>query len=125
MTTKKKSVVKAKAGLEKRMPKLSLAKKIFTKSDIQKTISSHVGITKNQVNEVFNLLAEIIRCHLTKGAVGVIKLEGLLKIEKIHKPAKKARKGINPFTGEEVMFKAKPAHHVIKIRALKKLKEMA
>lgn len=119
MATKKKMVVKKKA-----MPKLGLAKKIFTKSEIQKVISGHAGITKCQVNDVFNMLAEIIRAHLTKGAVGVIKLEGLLKIERIHKLAKKARKGVNPFTGEEVMFKAKPAHHVIKVRALKKLKEM-
>lgn len=118
MATKKK-VVKKKA-----MPKISLAKKVFTKTEMQKIISEHVGITRHQVGEVFNLLAEIIRCHLAKGAVGLIKLEGLLKIERIHKPAKKARKGINPFTVEEVMFKAKPAHHVIKVRALKKLKGM-
>jgi nucleoid DNA-binding protein len=42
----------------------------------------------------------------------------------VKKPARPARKGVNPFTGEEVMFKAKPAHKVIKIKALKKLKEM-
>ena len=40
------------------------------------------------------------------------------------KPARKARRGINPFTGEEQMFKAKPATKVVKIRPLKKLKEM-
>jgi nucleoid DNA-binding protein len=35
-----------------------------------------------------------------------------------------ARKGINPFTGQETTFKAKPARTVIKVRALKKLKDM-
>jgi len=52
-------------------------------------------------------------------------LPGLLKISAVKKPAKKARKGINPFTGEETMFKAKPASIALKIRPLKKLKEMA
>jgi nucleoid DNA-binding protein len=42
----------------------------------------------------------------------------------VRKPARKARKGINPFTGEEMMFKAKPARNVVKVTALKRLKEM-
>jgi len=42
----------------------------------------------------------------------------------VRKPAVKAHKGINPFTGEETMFKAKPARNVVKIRALKSLKDM-
>jgi nucleoid DNA-binding protein len=48
-----------------------------------------------------------------------------MKIATVKKPAKKARKGINPFTGEETVFKAKPASNAVKIRPLKKLKEMA
>ena len=48
-----------------------------------------------------------------------------MKVEVKKKPATKARKGINPFTGEETVFKAKPARRVIKIRPLKKLKDMA
>ena len=51
-------------------------------------------------------------------------MPGLLKISTVRKPAVKARKGINPFTKEEVMFKAKPAHNVVKVRPLKGLKEM-
>jgi nucleoid DNA-binding protein len=43
----------------------------------------------------------------------------------VKKPATKARKGINPFTGEETVFKAKPASTTVKVRPLKKLKEMA
>jgi hypothetical protein len=52
-------------------------------------------------------------------------LPGLLKIMVILKPAVKARKGINPFTKQEQMFKAKPARKVVKVRALKALKDMA
>jgi nucleoid DNA-binding protein len=47
-----------------------------------------------------------------------------MKVEVKRKPATKARKGINPFTGEETMFKAKPARNVVKVRPLKKLKDM-
>jgi nucleoid DNA-binding protein len=42
----------------------------------------------------------------------------------VRKPATKERKGINPFTGQETTFAAKPARNVIKIRALKALKDM-
>ena len=48
-----------------------------------------------------------------------------MRINVIHKPATKARKGINPFTKEEIMFKAKPARKVVKVRPLKALKDMA
>ena len=54
---------------------------------------------------------------------GVI-LPGLMKITVVRKPAPKARKGINPFTKEETMFKAKPARNVVKVRPLKALKDM-
>ena len=49
---------------------------------------------------------------------------GLLKLRVVKKPARKARKGTNPFTGEEMMFKAKPATKVVKVSALKGLKDM-
>ena len=48
-----------------------------------------------------------------------------MKIIVVQKPAVAARKGINPFTKQEQMFKAKPARRVIKVRALKALKDMA
>ena len=63
--------------------------------------------------------------HLRKGAAGEFTIPGLMKCVVKRKPATKARKGINPFTGEEIMFKAKPARNVVKVRPLKKLKEMA
>lgn len=107
------------------LPKtVETAKKHFTKSQLQKVISDAVGITKKQVSMTLEMLGKVINAHIRTGAVGSIKLEGLMKVERVHKPAKKARKGVNPFTGEEMMFQAKPAHNVVKIRALKKLKEM-
>jgi hypothetical protein len=47
-----------------------------------------------------------------------------MKLVVQRKPATKARRGINPFTGEETIFKAKPARNVVKIRPLKNLKDM-
>ncbi|MDA7670231.1 HU family DNA-binding protein [Akkermansiaceae bacterium] len=67
----------------------------------------------------------MIEGHIKKRAVGEFVLPGLLKIVTVRKPATKARMGINPFTKEEVMFKAKPASTAVKVRPLKKLKEMA
>ena len=62
---------------------------------------------------------------MSRNGAKAFTIPGLCKITLRHKPATKARKGINPFTGEETMFKAKPARNVVKIAALKNLKEMA
>ena len=43
----------------------------------------------------------------------------------IQKPATKAHMGVNPFTKQEQMFKAKPARRVVKVRPMKALKDMA
>jgi nucleoid DNA-binding protein len=75
------------------------------------------------VSAVFEELSNVIKRDLKSGP-GVINVAGLMKIKVIRKPAQKARKGINPFTKEEVMFKAKPARNVVKVQALKTLKGM-
>ncbi len=62
-----------------------------------------------KVAAVFDSLGDVIEAHLKKNAAGEFVLPGLLKISTVRKPATKARKGINPFTKEEVTFKAKPA----------------
>ena len=62
---------------------------------------------------------------MRKNGVGEFTIPALMKLSVKHKPATKARKGTNPFTGEEMMFKAKPAKRVVKVRPLKKLKEYA
>jgi nucleoid DNA-binding protein len=72
---------------------------------------------------VFDALTGIIERDLTRGP-GIFNLSGLLKIKVINKPAVPARMGINPFTKEQVMFKAKPARNVVKAQPLKTLKDM-
>jgi nucleoid DNA-binding protein len=97
----------------------------FTKTQIVSQISEDTELSKKQVDSVLDSLAEIIQLHINKRSVGEFVLPGLMKIQTVKKPATKARMGINPFTKEEQMFKAKPASITVKVRPLKKLKEMA
>lgn len=123
---KKPAVKKAAKKVEKHVVPVGSnpTRKSYTKTELYRLLAAHAGVSKQEVAAVFDGLGKVIHNHMRNGGVGLLKLEGLLKIERIHKPAKKARKGVNPFTGEEMMFKAKPAHNIIKVRTLKKLKQM-
>ena len=100
-------------------------KKAPSKSEIYSKIADDTGLTKKDVAAVFESLSGQIKRNLGgRGAPGMFTMPGLLKMRVVKKPAKKARKGINPFTGEEMMFKAKPASKAVKVVALKGLKDM-
>jgi nucleoid DNA-binding protein len=105
--------------------KVAIIKDRFSKTQILDQIAESTALTRKQVSSVLDSLTEVIDSHLKKNSVGEFVLPGLLKISTVRKPAVKARKGINPFTKEEVMFKAKPASTAVKVRPLKKLKDMA
>ncbi|MCP5545224.1 MAG: HU family DNA-binding protein [Akkermansiaceae bacterium] len=104
--------------------KIKPIKEKQSKTQILDTIAGETGLSRKQVASVIDALGEVIEASVKKNAVGEFTLPGLLKITTVKKPAVKARKGINPFTKEEVMFKAKPASTVVKVRPLKKLKDM-
>ena len=97
----------------------------MTKSQIMASIADSTGLSKKDVGAVMGELETLIERSIKKRSVGEFTLPGLMKITTVKKPARKARKGINPFTGEETMFKAKPASVAVKVRPLKKLKEYA
>ena len=101
-----------------------MAKKPATKSEIVKLLADKTGLTKKQVTAVFCELGCLIKKDLGKNGPRVFVVPGLLKIKVIHKPAVPKRKGINPFTKQEQEFKARPARDVVKIGALKGLKDM-
>ncbi len=105
--------------------KLKPIKEKLTKTQILDQIADSTGLVRKQVAAVLESLTEVIEAHVKKNAVGEFVLPGLLKISTVRKPAVKARKGINPFTKEEVTFKAKAASTAVKVRPLKKLKDMA
>jgi nucleoid DNA-binding protein len=120
--------VKAKAKKEPRSvptgPKsFEKVNKARTKSQILATISDQTGLSKKEIGSIFETLGALIGHDLTKGP-GTFTVPGLMKVTITKKPATKARKGVNPFTGEEMTFKAKPARNVVKVRALKGLKDM-
>jgi nucleoid DNA-binding protein len=97
----------------------------YSKTQILDSIAESTELSRRQVAAVLDSLTDLIEAHVKKNAVGEFVLPGLLKVNTVRKPAVKARKGINPFTKEEVTFKAKPATTVVKVRPLKKLKDMA
>jgi nucleoid DNA-binding protein len=98
-------------------------KKPTTKSEIYAHIAEKTDLKRKDIVAVFDSLTGLIERDLKKGP-GIFNVVGLMKIKVINKPATPARKGINPFTKEEVMFKAKPARNVVKVQALKTLKDM-
>jgi nucleoid DNA-binding protein len=104
--------------------KITAVKTPMTKSAIMNEICQNAELSKKQVTSVFDELTVLIERHIKKGSTGKFTLPGIMKFEVKRKPATKARKGINPFTGEETIFKAKPARNVVKIRPLKKVKDM-
>jgi len=108
------------------MAKAAKSKKVTkarTKSEIYGHLADSIGLTRKQVSAVFGEMSGLIKKDLARGP-GVFTVPGLMKISVTKKPATKARKGVNPFTGEEIMIKAKPARKVVKVRPLKGLKEM-
>ena len=123
MAAKKKAAKKAATATTTRRVK-AIADPM-TKSQIIAQISDSTGLTKKDVNSVFDELTDIMEGHLKKRGAGQFTLPGLFKAVTQKKPATKARKCINPFTGQETTFAAKPARTVVKVRPLKKLKDMA
>ncbi len=148
-STKKSSTTKRKSTAKKSTAKKSTAKptarkvgkaktsklvaggplgkvsRVYTKGTLLTTISERTGLGRKEVGLVLNELTTIIEGHIKRGGPGKFTLPGVLKMSIKNVPARKARKGINPFTGEPTIFKAKPASRKVRIIALKALKEMA
>jgi len=123
-TAQKKAPAKKATTKKATAKKETAVKKPMTKAVMITEIAENTGLNKKQVNSVIDELTIIIERHVKKRAPGKFILPGLIKVQVKRKPATKARKGINPFTGEKTIFKAKPARRVVKVTPLKKLKEM-
>lgn len=103
------------------MAKTANGKKAPTKSEVFTAIAEKTDLTRKQVSSVIDALNEQAVKSLKKN--GMFTLPGLAKMVVKKKPATKARPGRNPFTGEEIMIKAKPASKTVRIRPIKALKE--
>jgi nucleoid DNA-binding protein len=121
---RKKSTVKASRNTAASAKRLAAASKPYTKTQTLNAIASLTGVTKKAATNLLEAFEALVNAHLGKGGAGVFILPGLLKFQVVRKPATRARKGVNPFTGAEMVFKAKPARNVVKVKPLKKLKEM-
>ena len=119
----KKAAAKKKSAAKKK-PAAAGVKKPPTKSEIMTSIAESTDLSRKQVASVFEALNGLIQDNLKPRGPGTFSVPGLMKIRVNKKPATKARKGINPFTGEETVFKAKPARKVVKVLPLKNLKDM-
>ena len=92
-----------------------------TKSQILSDLAEDTGLTKKEVAAVLDALAAQALRHLKKKGSGEFAIPSLgLKLRRFEKPA---RKGVNPFTGEEIMIKAKPATTSVRATPLKALKD--
>ena len=93
----------------------------MSKSEFVEAIANQSGLDKKQVSAVLSALTDVVYKELK--AQNEVVLPGLVKLTSVTKPAVPEREGINPFTKEKTMFKAKPERKVIKPRPLKALKD--
>jgi len=98
---------------------------VLTKSALVAHLAGATDAAAKDVRAVLAALESTIHASISKRGPRVFVLPGLLKIQVVAVPAKPKRKGINPFTGEETTFKAKPATVKVKVRPMKKLKDAA
>ena len=137
---RRKAAPKKKAAPKRAAPKKAAAQKpaakpqastaiskAYSKTQILNEIAGSTGLTRKQVGDVMAELDTLVSRHIRKRGAGAFTLPGLLKITTVKKPARRARKGVpNPFRpGETMDVAAKPAQTVVKVRPLKRLKDMA
>jgi hypothetical protein len=123
----KKVSKKAAAPAMPKPTKLSPAASPRKKSELFTIIGEHTGLSRKQVGGVFDALSKVMSVDLAKPVANKPKMfviPGMMRVKAEFKPAVPARKGLDPFTKTEKMFKAKPASTRLKIRPLKALKEM-
>jgi nucleoid DNA-binding protein len=105
--------------------KMKPVKTKLSKSQMFEALAEDSGVTKSEVKKVWGSLERLIEASICERGYGQFTLPGLMKVTTVRRPAIKARRGINPFTKEEIWFKAKPASTGVRIRALKKMKGFA
>jgi nucleoid DNA-binding protein len=125
-SARKPAKTSAKKPARKAAPKAPQSiKSVLTKSALVAYLADAAKVAAKDVRALLAALEETIHASISKKGPRTFVLPGLLKITVTNVPAKKARKGINPFTGEPATFKAKPATVKVKVRPMKKLKDAA
>jgi len=121
-TTKKKvSAVKKAAVVPAKLKSITTRQ---TKTQILQAIADETQLTRKQVADIFNSLGSLVKRHMQRRGSGEFSIpETGVKIRRVRKPARKARMGRNPATGEAIKIAAKPASTVVKVVPLKALKD--
>ncbi len=101
---------------------MSNKKPSVTKSELVSDISSKTGLSKTQINSVFEALTEVVEKSMKSG--NAVTVPNLVKIYVHKRKATAARQMKSPATGEMIMVAAKPARKVIKTKPVKYLKEV-
>ncbi|RLJ22149.1 DNA-binding protein [bacterium endosymbiont of Escarpia laminata] len=125
-TTKKaaKKKVVAKKAAAVAAPRLKAITTKQTKTQIITSIAEDTGLTRNEVAAVFSSMSSLLTRHLQRRGSGEFTIPDTgVKVRRVVKPRTKARMGRNPATGESIKIAAKPARKIVKITALKALKE--
>jgi len=89
--------------------------------DLVLAVAERTGSDRKTADAAVTAVTESIIAAVTKG--DSVSISGFAKFYRRTKPATKARKGTNPFTGEEMIFKAKPASKTVKVTPLKAFKD--
>jgi nucleoid DNA-binding protein len=95
-----------------------------SRTDVVKQIAEGTDLKPAKVKEVLGALTALMAADLGKKGCGEFNFNGLMKLKTVNKPATKSRKGRNPFTGEAITIKAKPASRKVRVRALRPLNTM-
>jgi nucleoid DNA-binding protein len=124
MAAKKKAAAKAKTKPAAPAKKLTAIRTKHTKAQVLQAIADETAIAKKDVAAVFTALGDLIERHIKRNGSGEFQIPDTgVKIRRVKKPARKARMGRNPATGEEIKIAAKPAQTTVKVTALKSLKD--
>ena len=119
-----KKAAKKKVVATKAAPRLKSITEKQTKTQILTAIAEETGLTRKDVAAVFASMSSLITRHVQKRGSGEFSVPDCgIKVRRVVKPRTKARMGRNPATGEEIKIAAKPAKTVVKLTALKALKD--
>ena len=94
---------------------------MMSKSELIQKVADECSLAKKDVKAVMESLASHAYKELKKA--GGFVLPGFAKFTVVKKPATPERQGINPFTKEPTVFKAKPARKQLKVRPVKAAKD--
>jgi hypothetical protein len=109
----------------KNIAALKPIKEAFNRTSLIAHLAVEAGVEPKLVKAVMGALEATMLASVHKKGIGEFTIPGLLKIAAVQVPAKKKRRGIDPFTKVEREFAAKPATVKLKVRSLKKLKDAA